>query len=422
MTFTTQKHLSRRTFLRASGITLALPWLDAMQSAFAADPAPTMRFVGILNIFGFYGTHLFPREAGKGYIATPYLQQLQPHRDDLTIISGLNHTDVRGGHSCDASFFTGAPFPTAPTFKNSISLDQIIAEKTGQQTRYPSLVLSTSDTSASYSRVGVAVPPETSPARLFAKLFINGTSAQIAEEVRRLQQGRSIMDRLLHDAKRLQQHLGAQDREKLDQYYTSVRELEQRLLQDQEYARQPKPNPGVKRIEDPAPGENTLRLGLHLEVARLALQADLTRAVTIHFGGTTKTPSAPGDSFQHHDLTHHGQDEQKLARLTLVERDLIVTWGKFLQSLKDSNDGNARLMDRTISVLGSALGSASLHHNLNLPILIAGGRFKHGQHLAHNPDTPPPLCNLWAQILHELGSEVAKFGTSTSASLAGLSV
>jgi len=417
-----QRSISRRATLKASGIALALPWLDAMQPAFAADPKPPMRFIGIQNYFSFHAPNLFPKEAGADYIATPYLEGLQPHRKDFTIISGLNHPEVRDGHASDRSFFTGAPHPGSPSFKNTVSLDQLAAEQVGQDTRYSSLNFSTNGAySCSYTRSGVAIPPETSPARAFARLFIDGTPAEVAEELARMQEGQSILDRVGAVAKRLQNDVGAGDRDKLDQYFTSVRELEQRVLRTENFARQPKPNPGVPVIKDPGPGEDTTRFGLMLEVARLAVQTDLTRIVTLYFVGTSKTPSNPGARFAHHDLSHHGQDDGKLSQLAVLERDLLVEWGGFIQRMKDSRDGASRLLDNTMSVLGAGMGNASSHESTNLPILVAGGRFKHGQHLAHDPNNPPPLCNLWVQMLQEMGLRVGKFGTSNQETLEGLS-
>jgi hypothetical protein len=422
-TFTTRRALSRRALLKGTGISLALPWLEAMQPAFAADPSPPMRFVGILNYFSFHAPNLFPKEAGPGYLATPYLEGLQPHRNEFTIISGLNHPEVRDGHSSDKSFFTGAPHPGSPSFKNTVSLDQLAADQLGRDTRYPSLNFSTSGAySCSYTRSGVAIPPETSPARAFAKLFIDGTPAEVAEEVARVQEGRSILDRVAAEAKRLQKDVSAGDRDKLDQYFTSVRELEQRMVRSENFAKQPKPKPGVPIMKDPGSGEDTTRFGLMLEVARLAIQTDLTRIVTLYYVGTSKTPSKPGTSYAYHDLSHHGQDQGKLAQLAILERDLLLEWGRFIGRMKDARDGSSRLLDHTISVFGAGMGNASSHESTNLPILLSGGRFKHGQHLAHNPQDPPPLCNLWVQVLQQMGMEVAKFGTSNAESLTGLHV
>jgi len=421
--FTTRRAISRRALLKGSGITLALPWLDAMLPAFAADPKPPMRFIGILNYFSFHAPFLFPKEAGADYVATPYLEGLQPHRRDFTIISGLNHPEVRDGHASDKSFFTGAPHPGSPSFKNTLSLDQFAAEKFGHETRYASLNFSTSGAySSSYTRSGVAIPPETSPARAFAKLFINGTPAEIAEEVARVQEGQSILDRVADEAKRLERDVTPSDRDKLDQYFTSVRELEQRMVRAENYAKQPKPQPGVSAIKDPGPGEDTTRFGLMLEVARLAVQTDLTRLVTLYYVGTSKTPSKPGTSFAYHDLSHHGQDAGKITQLAVLERDLLLEWGGFIKRLKESQDGGSRLLDHTMSVFGAGMGNASSHDATNLPILVSGGRFKHGQHIAHDPKNPPPLSNLWVQMLNEMNLEVGKFGTSNQETLAGLSV
>lgn len=421
VTLTMQRSLSRRALLKGAGITLALPWLDAMSAAFAAEPKPPMRFIGILNYFSFHAPNLFPKEAGADYVATPYLQGLQRQRKDFTIISGLNHPEVRDGHSSDKSFFTGAPHPGSPSFRNTVSLDQFAAERIGRDTRYASLNFSTSGAhSCSYTRSGVAIPPETSAARAFARLFIDGTPAEVAEEVARVQEGRSILDRVAGEAKRLQRDVGAGDRDKLDQYFTSVRELEQRMVRSEDFAKRPKPKPGVPAIRDPGPGEDTRRFGLMLEVARLAVQTDLTRIVTLYYVGTSKTPSRPGTSFAYHDLSHHGQDAGKLNQLTVLERDLLLEWGGFIQRMKDSRDGASRLLDNTMSVFGAGMGNASSHDSTNLPILVAGGRFKHGRHLAHDPKNPPPLCNLWVQMLREMGMPVEKFGTSNKETLAGL--
>jgi hypothetical protein len=421
VTLTMQRSLSRRALLKGAGITLALPWLDAMSAAFAPEPKPPMRFIGILNYFSFHAPNLFPKEAGADYVATPYLQGLQRQRKDFTIISGLNHPEVRDGHSSDKSFFTGAPHPGSPSFRNTVSLDQFAAERIGRDTRYASLNFSTSGAySCSYTRSGVAIPPETSAARAFARLFIDGTPAEVAEEVARVQEGRSILDRVAGEAKRLQRDVGAGDRDKLDQYFTSVRELEQRMVRSEDFARRPKPKPGVPAIRDPGPGEDTRRFGLMLEVARLAVQTDLTRIVTLYYVGTSKTPSRPGTSFAYHDLSHHGQDAGKLNQLTVLERDLLLEWGGFIQRMKDSRDGASRLLDNTMSVFGAGMGNASSHDSTNLPILVAGGRFKHGRHLAHDPKNPPPLCNLWVQMLREMGMPVEKFGTSNKETLAGL--
>jgi hypothetical protein len=421
MNFITQRHLSRRALLKQGGIALALPWLESMQSAFAATPVQPKRFVCVLNYFSFHAPNFFPKEAGAAYTPSPYLDLIKEHRDDFTVISGLNHPEVRDGHNSDKSFLTGTPHPGSPSFRNGISLDQLIAEKIGSQTRFASIAMAQgSGTSFSYSRSGVAIPAESSVTRMFAKLFINGTPAEVQTEVERVRQGRSILDRVGAEARAMQRDVGAADREKLDQYFTSVRELEQRMVTAEDYARRPKPNPGIAPLKDPAPGEQTLSFGLNLQLAQLAFQADLTRLATIYYIGTTKTPSKPGESFAYHDLSHHGQDSGKINKLTLLERDIMSECGKFLGRLKTPDESGTRLIDNTITVVGAGMGNASSHDATNLPILIAGGGFKHGQHIPHDPKNPPPLCNLWVQIAHRMGVEVDKFGSSNKETLAGL--
>lgn len=410
-----ESRLPRRTLLRSAGVALALPWLDSMQPALAADVKQPKRFLGVLNYFSFHTPFLFPSESGFDYTPSPYLELLQAQRNDFTIISGLNHPDVRDGHASDKSFFTGAPHPNSSSFRNSISVDQLASEAIGHETRYPSLNFSTSPAySCSYNRHGVALPPQTSPARAFAKLFINGTDAEVAEEITRVQEGQSILDRIAGEAKRLRKSVGPVDRDKLDQYFNSVRELEQRMVRAEDYVSRPKPKVDAPQMDDPAHGEDITRFGLLFEVARLALQADLTRIVTLYYVGSSKTPSRPGASFAYHNLSHHGQDSEKIEQLAILERDLLRQWGGYLERMKGTKDAGASLLDHTFSVMGAAMGNASSHSATNLPLLVAGGGLRHGQHLAHNPDNPPPLCSLWVSALQHLGLETDQFGSGTS--------
>jgi hypothetical protein len=421
MNFTTQRHLSRRTFLRGSGIALSLPWLNAMLPAFAAAPTPPRRMINVLNYFSFHAPNLFPKESGPNYTPTTYLDVIQEHRSDFTLISGLNNPEVRDGHNSDKSFFTGAPHPSSPSFRNTISMDQLAAAKVGDQTRHPYLCFSTSPGySPSYTARGVAIPPEGSPARAFANLFINGTPAEVQAEVVRIKQGQSILDRVAAQARKLQRDVGADDRDKLDQYFTSVRELEQRMTNAEAWTKRPKPKTEIPTLKDPGADEQTTRFGLMLDVSRLAIQADLTRVATIYYVGTSKTPSQPGETFAYHDLSHHGQDPGKIAKLTILERDVFAEWGRLLAKLKQPNEAGTRLLDSTTVVMGSGMGNASSHDATNLPLLVAGGRFKHAGHLVHDPKDPPPLCNLWVQVLQQMGLEVDKFGTSKGSGITGL--
>lgn len=420
MTYTSGKHLSRRTLLRQGSVALALPWLDAMEAAFASASPPPRRFLCIGNYFSYHGPNFFPKESGADYTPSPYLSLIEAHRRDFTVHSGLNHPDVRDGHNSDKSFLTGAPHPSSPSFRNSISLDQLLAERIGSQTRFASLVLSPgTGSSFSYTQSGVAVPAEPSAAKQFAKLFLNGTPAEVQAEVFRIEEGRSILDRVTGEARAMERTLGATDREKLDQYLTSVRELEKRLATSQEFAVRPKPDPGVEAMKDPSLEEKTVIFGQMLELSRLAFQTDLTRIITLYFMGTVKTPSKPAERYSYHDLSHHGQDDSKIEKLALLERDIFTQLGGFLGRIATPDESGVRLLDSTITVLGAGMGNASSHDATNLPILVAGGGFQHGQHLAHDPVNPPPLCNLWVQIARQMGEEIERFGTSNNTQLPG---
>jgi hypothetical protein len=237
----TDRHPCRRAFLRAAGVTLALPLLESC-GVRAAAPVTPRRMVAMCFALGLHGPNLFPTESGRGYAVTPHLEALGKEvRDQLTVFSGLSHPEVTLGHASDITFLTAARHPGAPSFRNSISLDQLMVEKLKPDTRFPSLVLSTRGGSLSVSRSGVQIPSDAKPSMVFNKLFVNGSAAQVEAQVRRLEDGQSVMDAVLDPAKRLQARVSAPDRERLEQYFAAVRDVERRLASGQEWARKPKP-------------------------------------------------------------------------------------------------------------------------------------------------------------------------------------
>jgi hypothetical protein len=410
--------LPRRTFLRAAGVSLALPWLDVMRPAAAraaADPSPTgdvRRFLAICAPLGFHTPNLFPATAGPDYEVTPYLEPLQPWRAKVSVLSGLRHPDVDGGHSAEMSFLTGASHPSQPSFRNTISADQFAAERLGHLTRVPSLVVSANDTSLSYTRSGVRIPPETKPSRLFARLFLEGTEAEKATQMRRLQDGRSILDLVRDQTAALARSLGREDVETLDQYATGIRELEQRLVAAEEWARHPKPQ--VDRqppqdIEDRADFAGRMRL--LYDLIFLAFRTDSTRLVTFCGAGGNEVVRLQGVEDGWHNLSHHGKDPAKLEQLAIIEREEMRLFAEFLGQLDGVREGDRTLLDQTAIFLGSNLGNASSHSNTNLPVIAAGGRFRHGQHLAFAEDKAPPLANLLISHLQHLGLETETFST-----------
>jgi len=415
--------IERRQFLRAAGVSLALPCLDVF-SARASDAAgkPRQRMVCICTPLGLYAPNLFPEKAGKEYEPTPYLELLKDFRDDFTVISGLAHPGMSSGfaHQATASFLTGVPGAGRPGFRNAISVDQLAAEQIGDQTRFPSLTLSGEGLGLSWTRTGAIVPADNSPSKVFARLFLDGSPDEVRAQVRRLEDGRSILDDVREQADLLRTNLGAGDRDKLDEYLSSVRDLELRLVKDEAWCRTPKPKVDVPPPQDiPNASDLIGRTRLLFDLTHLALRTDSTRLVTIMLAGSTNAPPIPGVSLGHHDLSHHGKDPGKLEQLKIVELETIKTVGDLLAKLKDSKEDGGTLLDHTTVFLGSNLGDASSHSVKNLPVLLAGGGFRHGQHLAFDPQDPPPLCNLYVSMLQRLGIETDKFGSSTG-TLTGL--
>jgi hypothetical protein len=266
----------------------------------------------------------------------------------------------------------------------------------------------------SWTRTGALIPADNSPSKVFARLFLEGDSGEVAQQMRRLEDGRSILDDVRSQAKSLLSGLGSEDRDKLDEYLTSVRELEQRMVNDESWARKPKPKIDVKPPQDIQNAADLIgRTRLLFDLSHLALQTDSTRLITIMLAGNTQVPPIEGVSLGHHDLSHHGKDPSKLSQLQIVEQETMKTVRDLLSKLQQSKEADSNLLDRTTVFLGSNLGDGSSHSTKNLPVLLAGGGFKHGQHLAFNPDNPPPLCNLFVNMLQRMGIETDKFGTST---------
>jgi hypothetical protein len=420
-------NLTRRTFLRTAGIGLALPWLDV----FAADSKnpgtkakqPPRRIISICAPLGLHPDNFFPAQTGRDYTLSPYLEILKDFREDFTVISGLAHAGMGSSfaHQASASFLTGVPGAGRPGFRNAISLDQYAAEHIGTQTRFPSLALSGEGSGGlSWTRTGALIPADNSPSRVFARLFLEGRADEVQGQMRRLADGRSILDDVRDQAKSLRSGLGTDDRDKLDEYLTSVRELEQRMVNDESWAKKPKPKVNVEPPKDiPSAADLIGRTRLLFDLTHLALQTDSTRLITIMLAGSTFVPPIEGVSLGHHDLSHHGKDPGKLGQLKIVEVETMKTVRDLLTKLKQSQEDGSNLLDRTTVYLGSNLGDGSSHSTKNLPVFLAGGGFKHGQHHGFDPNNPPPLCNLYVSMLQRLGLETEKFGISTG-TLSGL--
>jgi hypothetical protein len=415
--------VSRRTLLRGAGATLALPWLEALPRALAVTAdAPPVRAIFISNNLGILPKPFFPQTAGRDYELSPYLARLADHRDDFTVISGLSHPGVRGGHSTENCFLTAARNPTASGFRNTISLDQFAAERIGHLTRFSTLNLGVNidkaNRSLAWTRDGCLIPPEDRASRLFEKLFVTGSPAEVAGRRRQLRERESILDALGEDARRLERRVSAADRRRLDQYLTSVRELEERLQEAGAWEERPKPQPPTAQ-----PADVTDRARIFpafesmLEITRLAIETDSTRLVTLMVDAFATPAFRLADERTttdgYHNLSHHGQSADKLAQLEAADHWQIDLLAMLLAKLAERREGDHRLLDRTIVLYGSNLGDANTHDNTNLPILVAGGGFRHGSHLVYPYNENQPLSNLFVSVLQRLGIEGDAFGSST---------
>ena len=427
--------IHRRTFLRGAGVSLALPWLGAMDAAFAgsapsagrpADPSaddgePPRRFVAVTLGLGLVADNLYPQGDGTGWKPSRYLEPLADLRDQVTPISGTSHPDVSGGHRAEASILTCNPAGGSGAARNTISLDQYMAKYLGGRTRFPSLVLSSGGSnSPCYTEGGAMIPAESSPRRLFTRLFVDESPAERRRQAERVRHGRSIMDVVLEDAGRLNRRVGPGDRRRLDEYFTSVRELELRMAENEAWATRPKPrvDAGVP-VDIRSSADFVGRQRLMAGVIKLALETDSTRFVTHHLGGSGGVVPLDGVDEGYHSLSHHGLDEEKLDQLAIVEGAIVAAWGDFLRSLAEVDEHGRSLLDSTGVLLTSNLGNASNHDNRNMPVLLGGGGFRHGKHLAFDRQDNAPLPNLYVSLLNRLGLEDDTFFSSTG-TLSGL--
>jgi hypothetical protein len=426
----TKRALSRRSFLRGAGIVLSLPLLDAMAPVFGAATAPSSptapdakprRMLAICNNLGLLPDEFFPKESGPGYALSPYLETLREHRDQFTVFSGVSHPDVDGGHPADNCFLTAAPHPGRGGFRNTISLDQFIAERLGHLTRFPSLNLGVNVAqgarSLAWTSSGVLIPSEEKASEVFRQLFIQGTPAEEETQVRRLELGQSILDAVAGQARALEPGLGARDRDRLDQYFTSVRELERRMTMSQEWERKPKPVTTSPMPLDPAsPREYMEKVRLMYDMARLAFETDSSRSVALLLD-SVNSPAIDIENVKitdgYHNLSHHGKEKAKIEQLKAIDQWHMKLLANLFAELRAVREEGDTLLDRTMILYGTNLGNANTHVTTNLPTLFAGGGFKHGQHLAFDQDHNYPLPNLFVSMLQRLGIEVNKFASGT---------
>jgi hypothetical protein len=391
----------------------------------AGESQSPKRFVAACATLGFHTPFLNPAQVGSNYELTPYLEILRKHKDHFTVFSGLSHPEQQGdsGHASEMTWLTSAQRPGLAGFRNTVSLDQFFAEKVGAETRFPSLVLSTSGRSMSWTASGVEIPGETSPLRLFRALFMTGTPQEVAQEMRKLERGRSILDTVLGQAKKLEREVGARDRNKLDEYLSAVRDLESRLQISEGWVNKPKPTTTAKEPQDVADRNDAIgKQRLMYDMIALALQSDSTRNITFQLSGMNAVPTIDGVKNDWHNLSHHGKDPEKIAELQVIEAAEFTAFEEFLSKLRSIEENGRPLLDQTAVLFGSNLGNASSHDWHNVPTIVAGGAFRHGQHLAFDEKSNLPLANLFVSLAQHMGMEVDRFGSSTGGGVRGFDV
>lgn len=401
-------HLNRRRFLQGTGIALSIPAFESFAADTATGDEPPRRLVCVGNHLGYYPGNFFPKDAGKDYTASSTLKSLEAHRDDLTVFSHLDH-GLNGGHKGVQGFLNSIKKEEAAGFpEKNISLDQVAAEHVGSSTRFASINTGIDrGTDMCWTRAGVHVPPINNPATLFQGLFVNSPQSEREAERTRLKHRASVLDALRDSAGALNRTLNAADRDKLDQYLTSVRDVERRLQMSKEWIDRPKPKSPIDEVLNEE-RQHIDEVALLYDLMALALQTDSTRVATLETGLGFRT--AELDLGSYHGLSHHSKSEDRIGQLQIVEAFLTSKLSDFISKLKE-----AQIFDNTLIVFGSGMSDGSRHSNRDLPVLLAGGGVQHKGHLVcpAEPHKRVPLSNLWLSVLNWFGAEREQFGRST---------
>lgn len=417
---------NRRSFLKSTGVLLALPALESLpRVAWGSEPSKSpRRMVCIGNEFGMYSGSFWPKSFGADYEMTPLLKPLEKHRQSFTLFSHLDH-DVRGGHFAIHCYLTGVKSSEAKGMPDGgISLDQRAAEFVGSATRFPSLAVGSNDglhggCQMSWTRTGTRVPPIAGPRELFNALFVQESETSRRQAKDRIALQGSILDAVQGDAQALNRKLSRRDTEKLDEYFSALRDVELKLKMDQQWQDVPKPHVAMKAPQNQG---LTRDLPAIYDLIALALQTDSTRIATLEIGKGFAA-SDLGIKSGYHSLSHHGQAPEKIEKLVRIELYQMEQYARFLSKLSSIREAESdeTLLDRTMVMLGSGMGNGNAHTNHDLPIILAGGGFKHGEHKNYPAETRQrvPLCNLYASMLQRFGVETDHFGTGTG-TLTGL--
>lgn len=415
-------YIDRRSFLRGVGASVALPFLESLNIArplqAAASPAgqAPMRMVCIGLNYGLYPGDFFPSETGRDYKLPKLLQPLARVRDDFTVFSQLDHPGIKGGHEAVHTYLSGIMSNKAKAMpEGNITVDQKAAEFIGSRTRYPSIPIGIGGGSISWTRNSVEIPPISSLQNLFDALFQETPESKKQRLADSYKLNSSILDVVRDDAAALKNRISKSDTEKLDEYFTSIRQVERRLAQSTAWLSEPKPKTDY-RLPQPIPTDFYHEVPLYYDLMRLALETDSTRVLSCAIDGWGGDSGLPGVTQGYHFLTHHGQDETRLQQLSIIETFHTRQFARFLGELKRTQASESEsLLEKTIVLFGSGMGNASSHSNRDLPLILAGGGFRHGEHKSYSKsgNRQTPACNIFVSMLQRFGLEIDQFGTST---------
>jgi hypothetical protein len=440
VTFLTKKSVDRRTLLRGMGAAVALPFLDAMLPSLSAAPAAIRRAAFLYTANGVIMKDWTPAAEGAGFEFTKTLKSVEPYRDRLLVLTGLEQHngeslgDGAGDHArAGATWLTGThPKKTqGADILNGISVDQILAKEIGKQTTLPSLELGLEDVrlvggcdsgyscaysnTLSWSSPTTPLPYETNPRAVFERLFGDGESTDPAARAMRRRQDRSLLDFVMEDAKRLSPTLGGSDQRKMADYLDSVREVERRI---QNAEQQNAATDGVPVIERPdgVPPTFEEHIQLMFDMVTIAFQADLTRVVTLMYSreGGNRTYRSIGVPDAHHGLSHHQNNPDKMGRLQKIDEHHVEMLAYLLGKLAGAKEADGSLLDHSMVLYGSSLSDSNRHLHDNLPLLLAGGaagQVRGGRHVKYAKGTP--MTNLFLSMLDKMGVQQEKIGDST---------
>ena len=402
--------MDRRYFLKSSGVALALPLMESTGIAASDAKPPVQRLVSIGTYFGFHTPSFFPTTPARDYKLPRLLKPLEGLRKRFSIFSGLDHRALNG-HRYWSNYLTG-------TSASSVSFDQLVAKKVGQETRFASLQVTCGAATGlmSFTREGISLPPIGRPSVLYRTLFSSDSDKARMEYM--LDSGRSVLDLVNREAQSLKKNVNARDRVKLDEYFSSLRAVEKNIQKQRLWLKRPTPKVKFELPDfDPIAPNLTLECeSIMYDLIALALETDSTRVVSFTLPGSGQVFTIDGERLDtgYHGFSHHGNDPDKIAGFNRIGREHIERFASFLKRLESKTLPNgSALLDSTAVLYGSGMGDANTHNNSRLPILLAGGPFKHGRYHAidrdHETNSTPLLGDLFLTIMQSMGLEQDRF-------------